>query len=296
MKNLLAVLLALALLVGFTPAFAAWQVVSQKILPGSGHPESVAYDAQGLNLYMSNFGEAFKPTLKDGKGFISKIDLKGKVVEAKFLPGPGDKLNKPKGLWVDKGRLWAADIDSVWCFDLKSKKGRRLALPQAKFANDVAVADGKLYVSDTSGGRVYLVQPADFLEAEPKVRVMISPTGFHPNGLWPAPGGGVIMAAKKDLGGPGGLYQARDVGQMTQIRPDLGRLDGVAMLKDGSYLYTDWAGHGLFLLSGGGEPVKLAGGFKGPADFALVPQGKGYLVVVPDLVTGEVHLIEIADK
>ena len=296
MKNILAVLLAVALLAGFTPALAAWQVVSQQTLPGLGHPESVAYDPDGQALYMSNFGDAFKPALKDGKGFISKTDINGKVVEAKFLPGPGDKLNKPKGLWVANGRLWAADIDSVWCFDLKTKKGRRLALPKAQFANDVTVSDGKLYVSDTSGGRIYLVQPADFLASEPKVRVMLSPTGFHPNGLWPAPGGGVIMAAKEDLGGPGGLYQARDVGQMTKIRGDLGRLDGVAMLSDGSYLYTDWAGRGLFLLSGGGDPVKLAGGIKGPADFALVPRGKGYLVVVPDLVTGQVHLFEIADK
>jgi outer membrane protein assembly factor BamB len=296
MKNLLAVLLAVALLAAFTPAQAAWQVITQQILPGSGHPESVAYDAQNQALYMSNFGDAFKPTLKDGKGYISKLDLQGKQLETHFLPGPGDKLNKPKGLWVADGHLWAADIDSVWCFDLKTKKGRRLALPQAQFANDVTVNQGKLYVSDTNAGCVYLVQPANFLKTEPKVRVMLSPTGFHPNGLWPAQGGGVYIVAKKDLEGPGGLYQARDVGQMSKLKGDLGRLDGVAMLPDGSFLYTDWAGGGLFLLSGGGGPVKLAGGFKGPADFAVVPRGKGFLVVVPDLVTGELHLIQIANK
>jgi sugar lactone lactonase YvrE len=271
-------------------------VVSQQTLPGLGHPESVAYDPDGQALYMSNFGDAFKATLKDGQGFISKLDMKGGMIETKFLPGPQDKLDKPKGLWAAGGRLWAADIDAVWCFDLKGKKGRRLALPGAKFANDVTVADGKLYVSDTAAGCIYLVQPADFLGAEPKVRVMLSPTGFQPNGLWPAPGGGVIMAAKRDLGGPGGLYQARDVGQMTQIRGDLGSLDGVALLRDGSYLYTDWAGGGLFVLTGQNAPVKLTGGFKGPADFALVPRGKGYLVVVPDLVTGQVRLVEIADR
>ncbi|MBU2516557.1 MAG: hypothetical protein KKB57_03180 [Proteobacteria bacterium] len=296
MKSLGALLLAVILLAGFTPALAAWRVVSQQSLPGLGHPESVAYDPDGNALYMSNFGDAFKPTLKDGAGFISKLDMNGGVVDAKFLPGPGQKLDKPKGLWAAGGRLWAADIDAVWCFDLASKKGRRLALPGARFANDVTVAEGKLYVSDTAAGCIYLVQPADFLAADPQVRVMLSPTGFHPNGLWPAPGGGVIIAAKKDLGGPGGLYLARDVGQMTQIRGDIGRLDGVALLADGSYLYTDWAGGGLFVLKGEGAPVKLAGGFKGPADFALVSKGKGYLVVVPDLVTGEVHFIEIADK
>lgn len=297
MKSFGAFLLAVILLAGATPALAAWQVVSQQTLPGLGHPESVAYDPDGKMLYMSNFGAAFQATLKDGAGFISKLDMNGKVVDAKFLPGPGQKLDKPKGLWVAGGRLWVADIDAVWCFDLASKKGRRLALPDARFLNDLAVADGKLYVSDTNAGCIYLVQPADFLNAEPKVRVMLSPMHFAPNGIWPAPGGGIIMVVRRDGSGPTGIYQARDVGQMTLVRAiPSGRLDGLALLNDGSILYSNWAEGGLFVFKGEAAPVKLAGGFKGPADFALVPRGKGYLVVAPDLVTGQVRLIEIADR
>ena len=293
MKIMVALLTGLLLLAGAGPALAAWHVVSDTQVATFGHPESVAYDPAGKLLYMSNFGEAFKPTLADGQGFISKLDLNGKVLEKHYLPGPGQKLNKPKGMWVENGRLWVTDIDAVWCFDLAGKQGKRLALPGAQFLNDLCVGEGKLYVSDTAAGRIYLISPADFLKAEPSQRVMLSPPGFHPNGLYPQPGGGVIIAARSDMKGPGGLFKARDVGQMEQIRGGLGRLDGVALLPDGAILYTDWAQGGLFLLRGEAAPARLAGGFGGPADFGLAPRGKGFLVAIPDLVTGNLRLIKI---
>jgi sugar lactone lactonase YvrE len=294
MKSFLALLMAAVLLAGAAPALAGWRVVSDKTVAAFGHPESVAYDPAGKVFYMSNFGPQLKPTQADGQGFISKLDLAGKVLDKKFLPGPGQSLNRPKGVWAADGRLWTTDIDSVWCFDLAGKKGKRLALPGAIFANDVTVAGGKLYVSDMEAGKIYLVAPADFLAAAPQVRVMLSPPGFHPNGLWPRPGGGVIIATTRDLGGPGGLFKARDVGQVSKIRGGLGGLDGVALLPGGAILYTDWTTGGLYVLEGGAPPVKLAGGFKGPADFALAPRGKGFLVAVPDLVTGQLRLITIA--
>jgi len=38
-------------------------------------------------------------------------------------------------VWIQGNRLWVTDIDAAWLFDLKTKKGRRLALPVG-FAND----------------------------------------------------------------------------------------------------------------------------------------------------------------
>jgi hypothetical protein len=38
---------------------------------------------------------------------------------------------------------------------------------------------------------------------------------------------------------------------------------------------------------------KLATGSKGPADIAIVPNKKGYLVAVPDLVRGEIRLVQL---
>ena len=37
----------------------------------------------------------------------------------------------------------------------------------------------------------------------------------------------------------------------------------------------------------------LAKGFKGPADFCVVPEANGFLGVVPDLVQGELRLVHL---
>jgi hypothetical protein len=37
----------------------------------------------------------------------------------------------------------------------------------------------------------------------------------------------------------------------------------------------------------------LATGFKGPADFAVVPNAQGLMVVVPDLVKSEIRMIQL---
>src|SRR5512134_3800776 len=122
-KTLLAALL-------FIPvaAQAQWRVASDQALSGFAFPESVACDAKGKALYVSNFGSKLAPLEKDAAGYISKVALDGKVIEKQFLPAAGgEKLNKPKGLWVQGNRLWTTDIDVAWVFDLKTRKGRKVA-------------------------------------------------------------------------------------------------------------------------------------------------------------------------
>jgi len=89
------------------------KVASEQTATGFAFPESVAYDSQAKVLYVGQFGSELKPTQKDGKGKISKVSLDGKVMEEQFLPGKGDILNKPKGIWVKGNRLWVTDIDVV---------------------------------------------------------------------------------------------------------------------------------------------------------------------------------------
>jgi hypothetical protein len=65
----------------------------------------------------------------------------------------------------------------------------------------------------------------------------------------------------------------------------------LVQLKDGRLLITDWKAGGLMQWSGTGGFKALATGFKGPADFCVLPQGGGYLAVVPDLVKNEIRFI-----
>jgi hypothetical protein len=186
---------------GIAPASSAadankLRVVSDQAVTGFAFPESVGCDLAAKVLYVSQFGGTeLKPAEKDGKGRISKLSLDGKILEEQFLPAAGEILNKPKGIWIRGSRLWVTDIDVVWIFDLKTRKGRKLELPGIKFANDPAVRSNILYVSDNRADQLFRVEPADFLNAksEPRVSVVLSGKSIQPNGLYPAKDGSLLM-------------------------------------------------------------------------------------------------------
>lgn len=73
----------------------------------------------------------------------------------------------------------------------------------------------------------------------------------------------------------------------------LDRLDGIYPLPDGSMLSTDWNTGSLFRWTESGEMRKLADDFKGPADFCVLRQAGGLMVVVPDLVQSQVRFIQL---
>ncbi len=274
----------------------AIRVVSDQAATGFAYPESVAYDPQAKVLYVSQFGSELKPTQKDGKGRISKVSLTGKVLEEQFLPASGDILHKPKGIWVEGGRLWVTDIDVVWVFDLKTRRGRKVELPGIKFANDPAVGANVLYVSDNGGDQLYRVEPADFLDTkgDPKVTLVFSGKSVNPNGLYPARDGSLLMVGFMSPEQARGIYSLSAGGEIKALSKDLGRLDGVFQMDDGTLLVTDWNSGSLFRWSSKSGVETLASGFKGPADFCVVPETNGFLVVVPDLVKSELRMIRLS--
>jgi hypothetical protein len=274
------------------------RVSSDQTVGGFAFPESVGCDAKGKALYVSNFGSPkLDPVLKDGMGFISKLGLDGKVIEKQFLPAAdGEKLNKPKGIWVQGNRLWVTDIDVVWVFDLKTKKGRKLAIPGIQFANDPALMDGALYVSDNRSDQVFKVQPADFLNAkkEPTVTSVFKGANVNPNGLWPARDGMLLMVGFLAADKPRAIFALGVSGQVKALSEPIGRLDGIYELQDGSLLATDWNSGALFQWSEKGGKKDLATGFKGPADFCVVPgKGGSMTVVVPDLPQSHLRFIQL---
>jgi hypothetical protein len=275
-------------------AFAQLKVASETTFDGMTYAESIGCDPKHKAIYASEFGSKLAPLEKDGAGYISKWSLEGKLLDKHFLPAPGVMLNKPKGIWVHGNRLWTTDIDSVWVFDLKTKKGRRLALPGAQFANDPAVAKGALYVSDNRTDQMFKVTPADFLnlKGEPKVTTVFQGAGVNPNGVWPGKRGiWTVGFASADQ--PRGIYRIGRDGKPVAMSDPIGRLDGVAELKDGSLLVTDWNSGSLFQWSKKTGMHKLAEGFKGPADFCAIESRKGVTVYVPDLVESKVRIVRL---
>jgi len=293
----LAIAFVLAL---FIPAAHAqdYRVSSDQTVSGFVFPESVAYDPKEKVLYVGSFGGTkLDPAAKDGQGYISKVALNGKVIEQKVFPPKGSEaMNKPKGIWIAGDRLWVTDIDAVWIFDLRSKKGRRLALPGVGFANDPAVMGKALYISDNRNDKLVKVEPADFLNAkkDPSVTEVVAGTGINPNGVYPSRLGMLYMVGFVAPDKPRGIYALGVSGQVKQISDPIGRLDGLYEMRDGSLLFTDWNTGSLSHWSEKSGVKKLADGFKGPADFCVVPgEGNSMTVVVPDLPGSALRFIQL---
>ena len=290
-----ACLAALPLAFATTASAKPLKVLSEKTVGATGHVESVGYDPAAKVFYLSNFGPALKPADKDGQGHMTTMSLDGKILKEKALPVHGEVMNKPKGHWIAHGHLWVTDIDSVWEFDLKTGKSRHLPLPGITFANDSAIVGGALYVSDNrSADRIVKITPANFLNVKsPKIQVVYQGGGIHPNGLYPAPHGVLLMVGFDSKDKPRGIYEMAPGKQPKEISKDIGMLDGLYRMKNGDLLATDWVSGTVFQWNKKMGKHDLASGFKGPADICVVPNKKGYLVAAPDLVTGKIHLMQL---
>jgi hypothetical protein len=277
-------------------ACAQLRVISDQVIRGFAHPESVAFEPSERVLYVSQFGSVLKPTLKDGKGKISKVSMGGDVIEDQYLPEQGVVLNKPKGIWIENGVLWVTDIDMVWVFDLNTRKGRPAALPGAEFANDPTVINNILFVSDSGRKRIYRVEPANFLNPDiiPDVAIYGTELSFAPNGLYPSKSKDLLVAGYDNGDQNHGVYSIADEEKFETLIKNIGKLDGLVQLKDGSILVTDWKSKSLISWNRKTGVTQLATGFGGPADFCVVPEGKSLLVVVPDLVKSELRFIRLS--
>jgi hypothetical protein len=272
------------------------RVISEQTVGGFEFPESVAYDPKAKVLYVSQFGgKELKPAEKDGNGRVSKVSLSGKVLEDRFLPPAGETMHKPKGIWVAGNRLWVTDIDVVWVFDLTTRKGKKLEIPGITFANDPAVVGNSLYVSDNRADRVYRIEPADFLNSkqQPQISIALVGRSLNPNGLYPGRHGSLLVVGFMSPKEPRGIYSLGKDGELRQLAKDVGRVDGVYQMQDGSILATEWNTGALLRWSEKGGTEPLAKGFKGPADFAVAPGAKGLTVFIPDLPASQLRIVRL---
>jgi hypothetical protein len=273
-----------------------FKVISDKAITGVGNPESVAYDPKEKVFYAGDFGgPASTSADKDGKGKINKISLDGKVMDSGIKPGDGQPpFNKPKGIWIRGNGMWIADLDAVWMFDLKTKKGKRLKIGTT-YANDVTMVKNVLYVTDNRNDVVLRITPANFLKAkaEPKIEKIYSGKGVNPNGVYPARNGSLLLGGFKSKDDPHGIYELGLGQEPKLISKPIGLVDGIYQMRNGEILATDWVTNSLFQWNAKDGVRKLAGDIKGPADFCVVRNREGYLVALPDLVKGEIRLIQL---
>lgn len=188
--------------------------------------ESVIYDKANDVLYVANINGA--PDGKDGNGFISKLSLDGKVVQAEWVKG----MNAPKGMGIANGKLFVTDIDRVHEIDIASGKiTKSYPVAGAKFLNDITTdGAGKVYVSDSGGGTVSVIENGKLSKWIENLQ--------GPNGLFAE--SGEILTVLWD----GKTLNTIDPAtkQLTVKTDSIENGDGIEAIGNGEYLVSSWNG------------------------------------------------------
>jgi len=122
-------------------------------------PVSATYDGVADAVYIIN--RAGGPSEKNGKGFIQKVSINGRVLEEKWAVG----LNAPEYGRIANGILWVSEPDSVVAFKVKTTQNfrdrelvRRWPVPGAqRLAGLDILWNGDVLVADTFGNKIYQI-------------------------------------------------------------------------------------------------------------------------------------------
>lgn len=240
-------------------------------------PESVIYDTERDVIYVSNInGDSSE---KDGNGFISVLNPDGSLKELEWIKN----LNAPKGLAIDKGKLFVADIDQLVEIDIeKGKIAKKYDAPGAVFLNDVTVcSNGMVFVSDTRTAKIHVLNQNQFtvwMEGEPLET---------PNGL---------MAEKgKLLVGDKNIYEIDVLTQKVQtLIEDAGGVDGLEKDNDGNFVYSNWPGR--IFIHKNGKSIKLLDTTAEKINTADIDYDlKNNLLLVPTFFDNRVVAYKITD-
>jgi hypothetical protein len=268
------------------PAHADMTVVWT--LDGFVGPESVGRDPASGKFYVSSFGK--EPMSKDGDGFISVITADGKIDKLDWVTG----LDAPKGIDVVGGKLYVADIDQLVEIDTASGQvANRYKAEGAQFLNDVAAGlDGKVYVSDTFGSAVYVLE-GGVLSLLVQDKLLMGANGLL------VEGGTLVVANLGDISGgfenikPGWVVTidlASKAITTYGAEGQIGVLDGVESDGKGGLLLTDNPAGTVLHLQPGGTASVIATVGTGAADLEVDPTDG--LILVPVIPANQVVAIK----
>ena len=172
-------------------------------ITGLRNPAGFLVDASTDTYYLSNQNGG--PNDHDNNGFISQLDVEGKILKLKFIEGGqnGVKLDAPKGLALVGRTLYVSDIDKVRGFELPSGRpvpGVDLSTFPVDFLTGL-VTDGRglLYIADSGADTIYRVDLR---------------SGGQP----------VVLVKNKELAGPHGLAVHPSTGALIVVSWNTGKI------------------------------------------------------------------------
>lgn len=228
-------------------------------------PESVIYDDSTGIVYVSNI--VGSPTLKDGKGFISKLNTNGEILDLNWITG----LDAPKGMAIYNGKLYVTNITEIVEIDIQNSLiSNRYPVPGSVFLNDIAADEkGNIYFTDTKKGSVSILSNG-------KVNNWLDDKLFEgANGLYYKKG---ILYIGTNKGILKAFINTGDV--MSYLGTNAG-VDGLFVTSDNKFVYSDWTGS-VYITKPGKKITLLINTTllkENAADFCAVPSLQ--LIMVP---------------
>ena len=251
-------------------------------LSGLMDPESVLYDKKADVLYISNMEGG--PQVEDGKGYISRASLEGKILEERWV----DNLHAPKGMGLIDDQLYISDLNRVVVINTADGSvTQTYPVAEAQFLNDVATGDdGSVYISDMGDDTIYRIKDG-------KLRIWLAHPDLHsPNGL-------LVVKNRLIVGSWGGTdTDTKGDGKLLSIdlasksilsisQEGLGHLDGIVQDIDGDYYVTDWVSGKLLHVETDGVHSVVLEFNQGSADIEYVQ--KQDLLLVPLMKDGRLE-------
>ena len=221
--------------------------------------EAVVFDPARDAYFVSNING--DPGVKDGNGFITRINADGVVDSLHFIQGGrnGVSLNGPMGSRIQGDTLWVLDVDMLRGFNARTGAPTAaidLAPFGAGFLNDLTPGpNGDFYITDTGvrfvNGKLDHVAPDRIYHVDRNRRVTVaieSPALSWPDGIgWDPVGRRLILAP---FGGTAVQEWRPGDTAPTNIAPGPSRFDGVEIEPDGRIIVTIWNDSSVSTLEG----------------------------------------------
>ncbi len=139
--------------IGMWLCCAFLQAQINRIVTIDGFTSPQAITMTNLSVFVSNTNNA--DFVKNGSGFISKLDRTGKIIDLQFIAN----LNAPRGMAILDNILYVVDIDTLKGFNLTTKKQMlNLPISGTNSLNDIVIKDSSvLLVADSETGLILLI-------------------------------------------------------------------------------------------------------------------------------------------
>lgn len=202
--------------------------------------ESAIYDKVNNTIYVTSInGHWLKP---NGKGFISKVDVNGKITNHKWI----DDIDGPTGTAIYNNKLFTADFDKVLEIDLESSKIiRKHKIEGVIRINDLTVdKQGVIYGGCSKSGKLFALEKGK--------QTILKDDLYWPNGLLYENENILIGLGDKTISN----YNLQTKTSKT-IAEGISNPDGIVAIGNGDYLISSWEGMIHYVKKNGDKTLLL---------------------------------------